>query len=175
MGPRPTAAIHRIPASFSKLDSAGNETILHRFTGGADGAGPAAGVIRDAKGNLYGTTPGGGAAGAGTVYMVSSSGQETVLYRFTGKGDGGGPRGGLTRDAAGNLYGTASTGGASNAGVVFMLSPAGQETVLYSFTGGADGGDPVSGVIRDQAGSLFGTTLNGGARGGGVVFKVGTQ
>ena len=158
-----------------KLDVAGKETVLHRFSGGGDGMNPTSGVIGDAEGNLYGTTYRGGAAKAGAVYKVGAGGQESVVYSFNGRGDGGGPYGGVTRDAAGNFYGTTSYGGASNAGVVFILSPGGQETVLYSFTGGTDGGGPRAGVIRDAAGDLFGTTLSGGLRGGGVVFKVAGQ
>ena len=158
-----------------KLDGAGNVTVLYTFTGKGDGMAPSSDVILDSAGNLYGTTSAGGSANAGVVYEVEAGGGERVLYNFTGKGDGAGPIGGVVRDAAGNFYGTASAGGASNAGVVYMLSAAGQETVLYNFTGGVDGGDPQAGVIRNAAGDLFGTTLNGGTRSGGVVFKVAGQ
>ena len=157
-----------------KLDAAGNETVLHRFREGGDGRFPSSGVILDAEGNLYGTTERGGVAGVGVVYKVDVGRNETVIYSFTGTGDGGYPSGGVTRDTAGNLYGTAGYGGTWDAGVVFMLDPAGHETVLYSFTGGTDGGTPAAGVILGPAGNLFGTTLYGGARGGGVVFKVAT-
>jgi len=78
----------------------------------------------------------------------------------------------LIRDSAGNLYGTAQGGGSGNFGVVFMLSPAGQETVLYNFLGGPDGQNPTTGVIRDAAGNLFGTTAYGGTKGGGTIFKI---
>ena len=217
-----------------KLDTNGNETVLYSFTGGNDGAFPQAGVVLDSAGNLYGTTPfGGGSAGAGVVYKVDPTGQETVLYSFTGGVDGanpvagvvrdsagnlygaasgGGPAGGgalfkldttgheavlfgfpgldgnnsqnrlefgsspgsLFRDSAGNLYGTTPFGGAANAGIVYKISPAGQETILYNFTGGADGANPFAGVVMDAAGNLYGTTNNGGAAGAGVVFKLGT-
>ena len=155
-----------------KLDPAGKETVLHSFADSADGLYPLSGVVLDAAGNLYGTTEKGNPLNAGVVYEVDATGHEKVLFQFNGLGDGGGPYGGVTLDAAGNLYGTASYGGASNAGVVYMIDAAGLQTVLYSFTGGADGGDPVSGLIRDAAGDLFGTALNWGSRGGGVVFKV---
>lgn len=76
-------------------------------------------------------------------------------------------------DAAGNLYGTTTTGsGGAYAGVVYEVSPSGQETVLYSFTGGSDGGQPSTGLLRDAAGNLYGTTQYGGLRGTGVVFEV---
>ena len=145
--------------------------MLHSFGGGADGAWPNEGVIRDSAGNLYGTTSQGGTAGWGVVYKLDTAGHETVLYTFTGGADGGWPYVGVMRDPAGNLYGTATYGGTAGAGVVFKLDTAGQEAVLYSFTGGADGGGPV-GVIRDSAGNLYGTTVNGGTAGWGVVYKI---
>ena len=125
-----------------KLDTSGRETVLHSFTSGADGGGPIAGVIRDSAGNLYGTTFYGGAANGGVVYKLDTAGHEIVLYNFTGGADGSQPDAGVIRDSAGNLYGTTYLGGAANAGVVYKLDPSGHETVLYSFTGGADGGYP---------------------------------
>jgi uncharacterized repeat protein (TIGR03803 family) len=159
-----------------KLSPAGTETVLHSFTG-HDGAHPVAGLIADAAGNLYGTTLEGGASnacpsGCGTVFKLSPTGSETILHSFTGEGDGAYPYAGLTRDAAGNFYGTANHGGTHGNGVVFKLSPSGTETVLHSFTGGADGGPPSAGLVRDPAGNLYGTTANGGASGYGVVFKL---
>lgn len=97
-------------------------------------------MIQDAAGNLYGTTIG----GDGTVYKLDPQGDETVLYQFTGS-DGSEPTGGLTMDSAGNLYGTTYLGGNSacdsglGCGLVFKLDPSGNETVLYCFSGGADG------------------------------------
>jgi uncharacterized repeat protein (TIGR03803 family) len=148
---------------------------LHSFTGGADGGYPYAGVIRDSAGNLYGTTISGGAAGKGVVYKVDTSGHETVLYSFTGGADGGSPAADLIRDSAGNLYGTTAYFGSANAGVVYKLDSAGNETVLYSFTGGADGGTPSGGLIRDAAGNIYGTTYSGGKESAGVVFKLKPQ
>jgi uncharacterized repeat protein (TIGR03803 family) len=146
-----------------KLDATGNETVLHSFTG-SDGGNPSAGVIRDSAGNLYGT--------AGVVFKLDPAGNYTVLYTFTGGLDGGFPEAGVILDSAGNLYGTTQTGGTANAGVVYKLDPAGNQTVLYSFTGGADGANPWAGVIRDSAGNLYGTTAGGGTLGFGVVFAV---
>jgi len=101
---------------------------------------------------------------------------ETVLHNFTGGSDGANPGFSLISDHAGNLYGTTSFGGAFGAGTVFKLSPNGggswKETVLYSFTGGVDGANPYGPVLFDSVGNLYGTTENGGAAGGGTVFKL---
>jgi uncharacterized repeat protein (TIGR03803 family) len=170
-----------------KLDRTGAaETVLHSFTGGADGSCPIAGLLRDATGNLYGTTTRGGASacdppyGCGTVFKVDTSGNETVLYRFTGPPDGQYPEDNLVRDAAGNLYGTTVLGGASacnppyGCGTVFRLDTTGREVVLHRFTGGADGAKPFAGLVRDAAGNLYGTTGYGGVRDKGTVFKLDT-
>jgi uncharacterized repeat protein (TIGR03803 family) len=133
---------------------------------------------------FYGVTAsGGGSSEAGTVFKLDSEGNETVLYSFTGGADGGGPQS-LVLGPDGNLYGTAQIGGAHNAGVIFRLDPTaqeGKETVLYSFTNGADGGLPSYALVVDHAGNLYGTTRTGGdltcfqngGYGCGVVFEVG--
>jgi uncharacterized repeat protein (TIGR03803 family) len=162
-----------------KLDAAGKETLLHSFTGGADGTYPDGGVIRDAAGNLYGTTAYGGTYNFGTVFKLNSTGTETVLYRFRNRANGQYPVGGVIRDKAGNLYGATEVGGAFSSGTVFKLDTTGKETVLHNFAGGADGQNPVAGVIRDGAGVLYGTTQYGGGvtcfgSGCGTVFKVDT-
>lgn len=159
-----------------KVDTTGRETVLYSFTGGPDGKTPTAGVVLDPEGNLYGATFAGGAANAGVVYKVDTSGHETVLYTFTGGADGGNPEAGVIRDSEGNLYGTTAFGGAASKtglqeGVVYKVDAAGRETVLYSFTGLADGGVPTAGVIRDAAGNLYGTTDEGGL-GAGVVYEL---
>jgi len=158
-----------------KLDTTSKETVLYSFTGVPDGEEPDAGLVRDAQGNLYGTTYNGGASNLGTVFELDTTGKETVLHSFTGTGgDGSEPYGGLVLDAQGNLYGTTSFGGASGDGTVFELDTAGKETVLYSFTGtGGDGAYP-SGLVRDAQGNLYGTTYGGGASGFGTVFKLDT-
>ena len=153
-----------------KLDATGTETVLHRFNG-ADGAYPYAGLIRDAKGNLYGTTPQGG-NGSGTVFrLMNRTGKYEVLYRFTSGGGGAFPFAPLIRDAAGNLYGVTQYGGASDLGTVFELDSTGKEIVLHSFTG-PDGVYPIAGVIRDAAGNLYGTTRFGGTYDCGTLFKL---
>jgi len=98
----------------------------------------------------------------------------TVLYSFKGEpNDGAGPLAGLIEDTAGNLYGTTQAGGPANSGTVFKLDQAGNETILYTFTGGSDGGFPEYGsLLRDPAGNLYGTTLEGGAASYGTVFRV---
>jgi uncharacterized repeat protein (TIGR03803 family) len=158
-----------------KVDTAGNETVLYTFSGETDGNQPLSGLFRDSSGNLYGTTYSGGASGAGVVFKVDTLGNETVLYSFTGGDDGGSPWAGVILDASGNIYGTTAFGGTDNAGVVYKLDTTGHETVLHSFTFGADGGEPLSGVVRDSAGDLFGTTFSGGSGGAGVVYKLNTS
>jgi uncharacterized repeat protein (TIGR03803 family) len=106
------------------------------------------------------------------VFRLSTSGQETVLHEFTGGTDGASPEGRLVMDEAGNFYGTTSAGGVSNAGTVFKVTAKGQETVLYSFKGKADGANPVAGLAIDKAGNLYGTTTKGGSSTDGTVFKL---
>lgn len=155
-----------------KLAPGGAETVLYSFTGGNDGGYPPAGLIKDKAGDFYGTTQGGGTGSAGTVFELAPNGTETVLYSFTGGSDGNAPFAGVIRDRAGNLYGTTYGGGSTGNGTVFKLAPDGTETVLYSFTGGSDGGTPVAGLIMDRAGNLYGTTYVGGAGAEGTVFKL---
>jgi len=161
-----------------KLDTAGKETALYTFTGGADGANPFAGLIMDAAGNLYGTTLYGGGSNSGTVFEIDSTGKETVLHSFTGGADGGNPQAGLVLDQAGNLYGTTQHGGTYLKGTVFKIAKNGEETVLRSFSGPPDGAYPVAGLVLDAAGNLYGTTFQGGnasacySAGCGVVFKL---
>ena len=170
-----------------KVTPGGSETVLYSFTGGADGWDPEAGLVLDAQGNLYGTTALGGGTSClsgsrcGTVFKLIPAGTETVLYRFAGGSDGSLPTGRLVFDKAGNLYGTTLYGGGSNCdygcGTIFKLTPAGVETVLYRFTGGADGANPVGGLVLDAQGNLYGTTEAGGrsgcgGRGCGTVFRL---
>lgn len=166
-------------AVFSVDRKTGAETVLYTFQGGADGAYPFAGLHSwGGLGNaLYGTTNQGGANGAGVVFSVDpATGAETVLYPFCSQpkcADGSAPAGGLTKIHK-TLYGTTSSGGAYHSGTVYSLNPAtGAETVLYSFTGGADGGLPNADliVIGD---TLYSTTFQGGVSGQGTVFSFDT-
>ena len=155
-----------------KLDSRGNETILHNFSGTGDGAEASGSLARDTAGNLYGATLFGGTFNFGTVFKVDTTGAETVLHTFSATGgDGAIPGGGLVRDRAGNLYGTTNSGGSSYFGTVFKLDPSGTQTILHTFSG-SDGSVPDLGLVRDSKGNLYGTTQYGGKYGGGVVFKV---
>jgi uncharacterized repeat protein (TIGR03803 family) len=159
-----------------RITAAGKERVLHSFSQtGGDGAFPWYGTLaRDPSGNLYGTTITGGIKGqlcCGTVFKVTASGEETVLYRFGGINGDGFPQDGVVRDSSGNLYGTTQNGGPDNAGTVFKVDPTGKKTVLYSFTGSTDGGYPMAGVVLDTEGNLYGTTFGGGS-GAGTVFKV---
>jgi uncharacterized repeat protein (TIGR03803 family) len=151
-------------------------TILHKFTGGADGSEPRAGVIGDAAGNIYGTTQIGGPASrnCGTAFKIDPSAIETVLYSFCKtKTDGADPISPVIRDSAGNFYGATSTGGATRFGKIFKVNKLGKETVLYTFTGGADEAFPESGLIRDAAGNLYGTTFGQIDQGqNGTIFKL---
>lgn len=163
-----------------KLDKKGHETVLYSFRGGTDGEWPNA-VMLGADGNFYGTTYYGGntgcEGGCGTVFKLSPTGKETVLYAFTGGTDGGIPVGGVVQDSVGNLYGVALSGGnlgcndGYGCGAVFEVDTAGTETVLHSFIGGNDGMWP-AGIIRDQEGNFYGSTTQGGQFNNGTVFKL---
>jgi uncharacterized repeat protein (TIGR03803 family) len=191
-----------------KLDATGKETVLHAFNGGADGYAPYGDLLGDEWGEFYGTASAGGdvsgfcgdtvqnavgIVGCGTVYKLYQSGKFAVLHTFDGTDGGPYPDSWLVRDYEGNLYGMTGNGGnlsdCSGAaftfsgspigcGVVFKVDTRGKETVLYSFTGGADGGETFASVVSDSAGSLYGTTGYGGDLSGcggfgcGVVFKV---
>ncbi|MBV9693174.1 MAG: hypothetical protein JO261_05695, partial [Alphaproteobacteria bacterium] len=156
----------------------GSETVLHAFTGGADGYAPTGGVVADGAGNLYGNTLFGGATacgeGCGTIYRIAPDGTETILHTFTGSADDGAyPLGTLLIDRKGNIYGTTSKGGsAQDYGTVFGLSKNGAEKILYVFQGGSDGEYPEAGLVRDRTGNLFGTTASGGSYQGGTAFKL---
>ena len=157
-----------------KLDPSGKETVLHAFSG-TDGRLPLAGLVRDAKGNFYGTTDGGGTADAGVVFKLTPKGKESVLHNFNLDAEHGGvnPLGSLIMDAKGDLYGTTASGGLTNNGVVYKMTQKGKETVLYHFAGGDDGANPFAGVIMDAQGTLYGTTnRGGGTTTDGTVFRL---
>ena len=159
------------------MSTSGEETVLHNFAGGSDGATPYASVLLDKSGNLYGTTTGGGSSDLGTVYEIAGT-TETVIYNFAGGTDGAHPIAGLIQDASGNLYGTTTQGGVSGNGTVFeLVAPKTKggtwtEAILYSFGAGTDGSDPLGGVSFDTAGNLYGTTSGGGQYGYGTVFQL---
>jgi uncharacterized repeat protein (TIGR03803 family) len=165
-----------------RITPGGKETVLHRFDGesAGDGQNPASSLIMDENGDLYGTTVEGGPNGGGTVFKLTQSGAETILYSFPGSADDGqSPDAGLVRDRDGNLYGTTPIGGAeitgcagSGCGVVFRLTPSNAETVIHSFTdNGNDGCTPYTALITDGYGALFGSTPFCGTSGNGTIFK----
>ena len=157
------------------------ETVLYSFQGGTDGWAPLGGLVRDKKGNLYGTTASGGAYGYGTIFKLTGK-TKTILYSFQGTPDGAYPTSTLAQDSEGNFYGTTYTGGANLAidnpagpGTVFKIDPSGNETLLYSFCSTAncaDGQNPQAGAVIGTDGNLYGTTVLGGNSGEGTVFKL---
>jgi uncharacterized repeat protein (TIGR03803 family) len=158
----------------------GKETVLYRFAGGSDGAHPR-GDLLNVNGTLYGTTVSGGTGcnsyGCGTVYTVTTSGTEKVLYKFQGGSDGANPAAGLI-DVNGTLYGTTQAGGgpSCSCGTVFSISTSGAETVLHRFAGGSDGKDPMAPLVAEK-GMLYGTTSAGGdgckdSNGCGTIFAL---
>jgi uncharacterized repeat protein (TIGR03803 family) len=159
------------------ITSSGKETELHRFGGGSkDGKLPMAGLI-NVNGTLYGTTSNGGAdcekaGGCGTVFSITTSGTETVLYSFNSK-YGYNPQAGLV-NVNGTLYGTTVSGGSSNNGTVFAIKKSGTQRVLHSFGGSGDGEEPLAGLLNVN-GMLYGTTFQGGANGQGIVFSITTS
>jgi len=153
-----------------KVTPTGQETVLLSFMGGSEGFFPAGGLIMDASGNLYGTAQLGGANGVGAVFKLTPGGQETILYSFDYGNYGQQPAGGVIMDDSGNLYGTTSGGGEFDQGIVFKVTPEGQETILYAFDGGTGGGTPFARLVMDASNNLYGTTYSGGH--GGTVFKL---
>ena len=160
-----------------KFSRSGNFTVLYRFKGAPDGDGPAYGNLLAVNGVLYGTTYMGGATGVGSVFAVTPSGAEHIVYSFKkSTHDGGIPLGGVI-DVGGTLYGTTSDGGRYGiSGTVFGVTPGIARELLYSFNG-PDGQYPDSTLVAFR-GELYGTTSTGGAGTGsrcpcGVVFKIG--
>jgi uncharacterized repeat protein (TIGR03803 family) len=170
-----------------EINMAGDETIFYSFTGGVgsdDGAAPYAALLLGSDGNFYGTTWAGGAYGLGSVFRLNAAGAETFLYSFCAGGieggcaDGSSPESAMIQASDGNYYGTAEGGGAHHAGNVFKVTPNGDLTVFYSFSGdgevpgSTDGYDPVSGLIEGSDGNLYGTTNLGGTYSRGAVYRI---
>jgi uncharacterized repeat protein (TIGR03803 family) len=132
-------------------------------------------LVRDGKGNLYGTTLNGGLLADGTIFELTKKGVEIVLCSLDGNG-GSHPYAALIRDSKGNLYGTAAGGGIGGQegyGSVFKIVPNGTEVVLHIFTGGSDGGYPYRAALaKDSKGNLYGTTTYFGANTAGTIYKV---
>jgi uncharacterized repeat protein (TIGR03803 family) len=161
-------------------------TVLHTFTGGSDGQSPSTDLILDTMGNLYGTTYGlldGGTTltNCGTVFKIDKNGKETILHHFHDNPDGCNPLNGrLIFDGSGNLYGTTDMGGAAplklGRGTVFKLNLATHKLALiYTFSGLSHGARPRGTLVRNSAGTIFGTALDGGTHGFGAIFKITSQ
>ena len=159
-----------------KLDRNHRLTTLYTFTGFLDGAEPSGTLVRNAAGEIFGTTQGGGTKGYGTVFKIDASGKESVLHNFRiGIANGGtSPYNGLVSDSRGNLYGVDGPGGdyTDHGGNVFKISDGGVERTLYHFTGGADGGIPSGQLLVDAQRNLYGVTSLGGTFNAGVIFKI---
>ena len=149
-----------------RIDTAGNLTTLHSFAY-ADGANPAAGLVRVTDGNFYGTTTKGGANNLGAVFRMDAGGVVTRVASFDGATSGQDPRAALIEAADGNLYGTTRSGGANGDGTAFRIDTGGTMTTLHSFSRYVDGGSPVAELLEGADGNLFGTTSVGG-----TVFRM---
>ncbi len=144
-----------------KMTPTGMVTVLHNFTG-ADGSNGSFPLIQASDGNFYGTTYSGGTAGAGVIFKITPSGTYTVLHNINGTTDGNGPWGSLVQATNGKLYGVTSNMEIGLYGTIFSITTSGTFSTLYSFTDGADGGDPLSPLVQHTDGLLYGTTNVGG-------------
>jgi uncharacterized repeat protein (TIGR03803 family) len=164
-----------------KLAPDGTETVLYRFEGGDHGAYPAAGLVMDDAGALYGTTNNGGVdcdgsdTPCGTVFKLNANGNETGLHTFVGGSDGSFPKSRLLIDGDGNLFGTTTSGGAGGGdcgcGIVFEVTAKGTEKIVHTFTE-SGGHGPFAGLIQDPLGNFYGTANVGGTYSWGTVFEV---
>ena len=167
-----------------KITPSGMFTMLYSFcnAGGfcADGEFPEEGFVQASNGNFYGTTYQGGTHGSGTIFKITASGTLTTVYNFCPLGgfctDGNAPHGGLIQAPDGNLYGTTYSGGQTNFGTVFRITPSGTLTTLHSFCAAspcADGSDPYGGLVLASNGYFYGITAHGGnLEGAGTVFRI---
>ncbi|HEX4159600.1 MAG TPA: choice-of-anchor tandem repeat GloVer-containing protein [Rhizomicrobium sp.] len=166
---------------INKSQKQWQSVLMHTFVQKDDGC-PTGNMVLDKTGNAYGVTQNGGGDGWGSIYELSASGgswTETILYTFQGGSDGGAPYSGMIFDKAGNLYGTATARGAQGCGqgcgTVYELSPSQSGwtyKVIYTFTGGNDGGQPTAGLVLDESGNLYGAAESFGANGGGTIFEL---
>jgi uncharacterized repeat protein (TIGR03803 family) len=160
-----------------QLTPSGKETVLHSFGNGSDGSGPQSGLVLDASGNLYGTTLVGGlytcdVSNCGTVFQLTPSGAETIIYNFMGQNDGGYPFDAPIIDKAGNLYGTASSYGQNSGGVVFQMTPSSggwMYSVIYALPNSCGSH---AAVTMDTSGNLYGVCYQNGKYNRGFVFEL---
>ena len=164
-----------------KLTAAGAETVLWNFKGffSNDGALPEGVLVQANDGNFYGATREGGnsarcSGGCGSVFKITPSGVLTILHNFTGDPDGAYPDTGLTLGTDGNFYGVTSVGGAFNDGAIYQVTPAGTETIIYSFCsvrGCTDGFNAETPLVQHTNGKFYGST-SGNSLGGGVFYSL---
>ena len=167
-----------------KMNTSGKLTTLYTFPGGTVGVSPRWRLTRNANGVMYGVTQFGGKApcpiasiGCGVAFKLDAAEKETVLHTFGKQSKDGQEPSGAPLDVAGSLYGMTFYGGIVNStctfgcGTIYRVG-SGKYSVLYRFTGAADGWNPTGGLTADAAGNLYGTASNGGSGGNGVVFKI---
>jgi len=181
-GMTPTGGAYGLGTIY-KIQQVANGTwifrVIHTFTGGSDGGSGSAGRMVLHNGHLYGAATTGGTYGSGVVFELKSRGvgewHFRTIYSFQGQPDGSFPYGALLFDHLGNIYGTTYYGGTNDIGAVYELSPGPmgewEERVLYSFQDGTDGNSPISNLVFDKAGNLYGTTSEGGL-GSGTIFEL---
>ncbi len=167
-----------------KITSSGTLTTLYSFcpqNNCPDGGEPDAGLVQATDGNFYGTTVGGGAYNAGTIFKITPGGMLTTLYSFCSQSDcsdGEQPVAGLVQASDRNFYGTTHIGGANYAGTVFKITPSGTLTTLYSFcsqTNCSDGANPWAGLVQATDGNFYGTARSGGNNNDCVDSTCGTM
>ena len=156
-----------------RISPTGDFTVVHRFMGADNGAGPYGEPVEDAEGNWYGTTLGGGRYAEGTIYKISSTGVFQKLHDFTST-DGADPVAALVLARDGNFYGTTELGGVYNAGTVFRVTPSGTFKTLHDFDFTEGGFYPVSALVAGPDGALYGSTVQGAAGNefGGTAFRI---
>lgn len=177
-GMTPTGGTNGLGTIY-KLATNGAFTVIHTFTGGADGSNGSAGRMLWLNGRLYGAATTGGTYGSGVVFQLTPTPagewEFRTLYSFRGQPDGSFPYGALLRAASGKFYGTTYYGGQGGIGTVYELTPRAtgewSERVIYSFQNGSDGNSPISNLVSDANGNLYGTTSEGGL-GSGIIFKL---
>jgi uncharacterized repeat protein (TIGR03803 family) len=166
-----------------RISPSGSYTTIYSFAGAPDGANPTAALVQGGDGNFYGTTAGGGTSsnynilsqlyGGGTVFRISPSGSEMILYSYGPDAYGLYPEAGLVEGSDGNFYGTLYAGVNGGGGTVFQISPSGSLTIIYSFAIPADeDASTYAGLVQGSDGNLYGTTTDGGSKEAGTAFRI---